>query len=107
MSEKHKCHLCGRVGQNGARYLVSINNETHKVHKPCGDQLIAGAPQGVKAKLIPSQELKREWQEQRDAKRVRQFWAEKCPELLSLRDKLGQSSAPASSGAASAGPVCQ
>lgn len=88
MCEKHKCHLCGRVGQNGARYLLSLDRETHRVHKPCGDQLIAGAPAGLKVTLVPSDELKREWQEQRNAQRVRQFWALKCPELIEIKKNL-------------------
>ncbi|MEI6288616.1 MAG: hypothetical protein WCP18_03520 [bacterium] len=88
MSEKHKCHLCSRVGQNGAQWILKTGKTEYRVHKPCGQQLADSAPHGVETKLIPSGELKREWTEKKRQNDARQFWTEKFPGLVQLKDTL-------------------
>lgn len=86
---RQKCELCHGLGQFGARYLVkTADGKVVRVHKPCGEQLVASAPPEVKALLVPSQELKDEWTAKRTQRQARDFWAEKCPQLLEIKKDL-------------------
>lgn len=86
-----KCELCGKTGNNGAKWLVATKDgKTVRVHKPCGEQLAALAPAALDARLIPSAELRAEWVAQRTQRQAQNFWAEKCPQLLGLKAELEQ-----------------
>ena len=87
--EKHQCELCGNVGNNGAQWLVKANSRVARVHKPCGEKLVATAPAGENARLIPSPELKREWSEKRAEREAKEFW-----EAAFAKSALKKQSAP-------------
>lgn len=88
-NERKQCELCGNTGFHGAKWLVRTKDgKTVRVHKPCGEQLVASAPAEVEAKLVPSQELKAEWTAKRTERQAQDFWREKCPQLLKIRERL-------------------
>lgn len=77
-NQQHVCTFCRNTGKMGAEWLLSVPGEgDRRVHKPCGEKAVAMAPQGVKARLSPSPELKVRWQAERDERDARAFWAEK------------------------------
>jgi hypothetical protein len=96
MPEKHTCHLCGRVGHNGAQWILETGNRQYKVHKPCGQQLVDTVPKGTVAKLIPSPELRHEWTEKKRCNDARQFWStvKGSQQLVQLKDRLPKSETP-------------
>ena len=67
------CAVCNQTGKVGAKWLLYIDGQSQprKVHKPCGEMLLKSAPEGVKARLVPSRELREEWRERRLAAN---FW---------------------------------
>lgn len=88
---KEKCQLCGGVGTNGARWLVKTKEgKTIRVHKPCGEKLVAAAPKEKEARLVPSPELKAQWTAERTERQARDFWANQCPQLLEIKKGLEQ-----------------
>jgi len=44
------------------------------VHKPCGEILVAKAPQGVVASIMPSPELREAWRADRVKRDAEAFW---------------------------------
>ncbi len=92
--EKQKCELCGRVGNNGAQWLVTTNNsQPVRVHKPCGEQLVALAPAAVDARLVPSRALRDQWVTQKTQRQARDFWSEKFDNARPL-DKQKKETTP-------------
>ncbi len=84
-TEKHVCSFCRNTGTNGAEWLIKEpGSEDRKVHKPCGEKALAGAPKGTQAKLMPSLELKAKWHAERDERATRSFWAEKFAQARPL-----------------------
>ena len=77
MAESQKCVLCHVTGSRGAKWELKVDSDVLLVHKPCGEKLIAQAPEGSSVKLIPSKELRDEWRAERDNRQVRTFWSEK------------------------------
>lgn len=74
MSEKKACTFCRTTGQHGARWILRIGNDPGMlVHKPCGQRLIAEAPNGVQVKLYPTRDLADEF-------RAQNFWKEQFRE---------------------------
>lgn len=69
MTELHVCAFCRNTGRNGAQWLLYIGDRPQYVHRPCGEKLIAQAPEEAKkwARLLPSKEL-------RDSFRAKSFW---------------------------------
>ena len=69
----HTCAACNQTGSCGAKWLLYVEGQSQPklVHKPCGELMIAGAPQGVKAKLVPSRQLREEW---RNKRLTQTFW---------------------------------
>ena len=67
------CAVCNKTGSCGAKWLFYIDGQSQpkKVHKPCGEMLLKSAPQGVKANLVPSRELREEWRQKR---LTQDFW---------------------------------
>lgn len=63
----HTCTVCNQTGNFGAKWLFRIDGQPQpkRVHKPCGEMLLKSAPEGVKAKLEPSRELREEWRARR------------------------------------------
>jgi hypothetical protein len=77
------CEVCGQKGQNGAQWLVIVAGfAPRRVHRPCGDKALKQAPEGTKAKVIPSKELRMQW---RDQKQVKSFWEGKFAEAKALK----------------------
>ena len=68
--DKIRCSFCRNVGHNGAQWILRIGNDRLRVHRPCGQRLIAQAPKGIEVKLFPSKELA-------EQRRVEAFWREK------------------------------
>lgn len=68
------CEGCGQTGTVGAKWLLYVGDSSKPkfVHKPCGAKLMAGAPEGVRVKLVPSRQLRDEWQSTR---MVTNFWS--------------------------------
>lgn len=86
---KHVCELCGRTGANGAKYLVKTKDgKTVRVHRPCGEKLVAAAPAEQNAKLVPGPELRAEREAERTARQAQAFWAAKCPQLAGIKNDL-------------------
>lgn len=86
---REKCGLCGKVGANGAKWLIETSDgKIAYVHKPCGEKLVATAPPEAKARLLPSRELKAEWAAKRVERQAKDFWAERCPQLLEIKKGL-------------------
>jgi hypothetical protein len=72
------CSFCRNTGKGGAEWLLQVPGEAdRRVHKPCGEKAVALAPEGVKARLSPSAELRARWQAERDERDAKSFWAEK------------------------------
>lgn len=69
----HICQGCKETGSVGAKWLLYAEGETQPklVHRPCGEALIKNAPEGVKARLVPTRQLRDEWRVKRMAK---DFW---------------------------------
>lgn len=71
-----RCAVCHRPG---ARWIARLYYgdgqapERVPVHRPCGRVLTGMAPKGATVKVIPSEELRREWQ-------ARAFWSQKLQE---------------------------
>lgn len=83
--DKHVCSFCRNTGKQGAEWLLKVPGEAdRRVHKPCGDNAISHAPQGVKAMLVPSPELKAQWRAVRDERAARAFWTEKFAQAKPL-----------------------
>jgi hypothetical protein len=81
------CVFCQNTGKNGAEWLLAIaGHESQRVHKPCGEKLLASVPEGLKAAVQPSPELRRQWQAERqekeDANRTKSFWAGKLAGMV-------------------------
>ena len=84
-TEKHVCSFCRSTGKNGADWLLKVPGEAdRRVHKPCGEKAVAGAPQGVKATITPSPELRAKWRAERDERAARSFWTEKFAQARPL-----------------------
>ena|SRR3989344_2361215 len=77
MADLIACAFCGNTGHRGAQWILKTPVREARVHKPCGDKLVAAAPKGVEVKLTPSPELKAQWRKERDERSTRAFWAEK------------------------------
>lgn len=95
--EKHQCELCGNTGNNGAQWLVQAKSRVARVHKPCGEKLVAAAPAEENARLLPSPELKREWAEKRAQREAKDFWSANKRNLLKIKEdleKAGQAPSP-------------
>jgi len=67
------CAVCNQTGSCGAKWLFFIEGQPQpkQVHKPCGEMLLKSAPEGVKARLVPSRELREEW---RTKRLTQDFW---------------------------------
>lgn len=67
------CEGCGQTGSMGAKWLLYVDGQPQPklVHRPCGEVLVKSAPEGVKARLVPSRQLRDEWQSKRMAAN---FW---------------------------------
>jgi len=90
----HVCVFCQHTGKKGALFLLAVKgHETQRVHKPCGEKLLAALPDKVEARLEPSPELRKQWREERqkreDAVRVESFWAETLAGINLPAKKLG------------------
>lgn len=73
------CSVC-KKGE--AKWVMRIDGGPRQaVHKPCGKHIAEMAPDGVKVKIFPSEELRREWD-------ARNFWAEKFREAEKKRDSV-------------------
>lgn len=70
MHNQHVCAFCRKTGKNGAQWLLHIGSDTHRVHRPCGEELMKSAPAGAKVSLQPSSELRASFHRQR----VGDFW---------------------------------
>lgn len=70
----HVCAGCNETGGVGAKWLLYVEGQPQPklVHKPCGEVLVKSAPEGVKARLVPSRQLRDEWQSKRMANN---FWS--------------------------------
>jgi len=72
----HNCDLCRKPK---ASWLAKASNgRSWLVHRSCGRTLEAEAPEGVTVKVVPGEELKRQWaakgREKRRQNRARQLW---------------------------------
>lgn len=84
MEKKHICSFCRIEGTHGAEWLLQVAGQAdRRVHKPCGSKALALAPAGVKAKVVPSPELRARWRTERDAQA---FWAEKLAQAKPIRN---------------------
>lgn len=68
--ENNNNSLCAVCHRPGCRWLVRVNGEKLPVHRGCGQTLVRMAPEGQSVKVIPSEELRREWQAQAFWKRL-------------------------------------
>lgn len=84
----HVCVFCGSKGSRGADWVLKIGNDSYRVHKPCGEKLAAHAPEGLSPKLSSSEELRREWQAERQRREAEAFWAEKFKAAQAAREKV-------------------
>ena len=67
--QKHYvCSFCRNPNSPSAEWLVSSVSGTDRVHKPCGENAVAHAPEGLKAKVFPSRELRARWEAEKSAK---------------------------------------
>ncbi len=81
MQNQIVCVFCQSTGKQGAGWLVRVAGEQDRpVHKPCGEKAVANAPEGTKAELLPSYELKARWRAERDAREAKAFWSAKFAE---------------------------
>lgn len=73
------CEVCKETGKHGAQWLVHIEGQSEavKAHKPCGETLLAHAPEGMKGRVVPSRELREVWARQRTEQSARSFWNQK------------------------------
>jgi DNA-binding IclR family transcriptional regulator len=62
-----QCSVCHRPG---AKWIARLGNERLAVHSSCGKTLVAMAPKGQAVKVIPSEDLRTEWQ-------AKAFWTAK------------------------------
>ena len=82
------CSFCRNSGKNGADWLLKISGEPdRRVHKPCGEKAVAHAPEGVRAAVAPSPELRAKWRAEREEREARTFWAEKFAQAKPLRNE--------------------
>ena len=80
------CSVCGITGKDGANYVLHADDmQSRTVHKYCGEQAVAKAPEGVKAKVVPSREL---LDRRRTERNVRSFWAEKFAQAKPIRNDV-------------------
>ena len=73
----HKCEVCGQTGNTGAMWLVVVkgdNKPPKRVHRPCGLTVLKHIPEGITAKVEPSEELRAEWRAKREQEHSRKFW---------------------------------
>lgn len=80
MKQLKVCSLCQVTGKTGANFVLCTGSEESRVHKYCGDQLVAKAPEGVTTRLVHFGELAREKRQaaaKKEQDRVRDFWAGK------------------------------
>ena len=70
------CAVCKQTGKQGAlwNFFVGDSQTPTRVHKPCGEQLQAQAPEGIRTALVPSPALREEWRKQRLAKQAKGLW---------------------------------
>ncbi len=80
------CEVCKQAGKFGPQWLVYVEgqNAPVKVHKPCGETLLASKPENVEARLVPSRELRDIWNKQRAEKTARSFWEQKFAQARPL-----------------------
>ena len=84
--DNHVCVFCRSTGKHGAEWLVRVAGDAdRKVHKPCGEKAIANAPEGAKAELIPSPELRARWRAEREQRSAQAFWGEKFSQAKPIR----------------------
>lgn len=85
-SKLHVCAGCGQTGGVGAKWLLYVDGQQQPklVHRPCGEVLVKSAPEGVKARLVPSRQLRDEWQSKRMAQN---FWGEAFGNAKLLKPK--------------------
>ncbi len=86
MQNQIVCVFCQSTGKQGAEWLVRVAGEQDRaVHKPCGEKAVANAPEGTKAELLPSYELKARWRAEREARTAKAFWGTKFAEAKPIR----------------------
>ncbi len=75
MSNASFCTICKRAG---AMWFLCVDKDAQRlVHKPCGDRVVKMAPEGSIVKIIPSAQLRKQWDEERRERDARAFWTEK------------------------------
>lgn len=91
----HVCEGCGKTGGVGAKWLLYIDGQPQPkmVHKPCGESLMATAPEGVKTNLVPSRQLREEWRTKRMAQ---SFWGAAFKDAKPLKPTAQPVSKPVS-----------
>ena len=80
MKQLQVCSLCQVTGKTGANFVLCVGSEESRVHKYCGEQLVAKAPEGMTTRLVHIGELAREKREaaaKLEQDRVSDFWAGK------------------------------
>lgn len=83
----HTCAICKQAGGQGANWFLMIEGQPgRRVHRPCGNNALKAAPEGVKAELVPSKEQKMLWRGQRDTRQVQSFWNDAFAKAKPLRD---------------------
>jgi hypothetical protein len=86
-----------------ASFVLVVEGVKHRVHKFCGEQLMAAAPEGASVRLVKASDLAREEREAREAAesaRVQSFWADKFSQASHRRkpNGLAAESSPQPSG---------
>ena len=75
VSNLHTCAICKQIGGQGANWFLMIEGQSaQRVHRPCGKNALAAAPEGVKAELAPSKEQRMLWGKQREVRQTQNFW---------------------------------
>ena len=92
MTNQHVCSFCRNPKSSSAEWLISVSGTERRVHKPCGEKALALAPSGVKAKVIPSRELRERWKAEKAAKA---FWEEKFSHAEVAKARKSPSPQPA------------
>ncbi len=83
---KAVCTFCRNTGKEGAGWLLKVPGEAdRRVHKPCGENAVAHAPEGVSATIVPSPELRAKWRAEREERTAKDFWKQKFSEAKPLK----------------------
>lgn len=84
----HTCAVCKRTGRMGAMWLVVAKgdkNPPKRVHRPCGEAVLKHIPEGISARVEPSEELRAEWKAKREEQQAQSFWDAKFAEAKACK----------------------